>query len=143
MPSSVGNFFVKTIVTSRLHALLGDSFAVITLTGRKTGRLFSTPVNVIRQDDGWIVVSMRSRTWWRNLRGGRTAVLHIGGLRVEVCGEVLEDHDQVAAGLGDYFGQHPGYAKYFDIRLNEAGKPDPNDIHRLADERIIVRLHPS
>ncbi len=67
MPSPIGNFFVKAIVNSPFHSLLGDSIAVISVDGWKTGRRVSTPINVRRELDGWIVISMRKRTWWRNL----------------------------------------------------------------------------
>jgi len=69
MPGSFGNFFMKAILNSPLHGLLGDSFAVITVTGHKTGRAISTPVNVSFADNCYTVVSTRDRTWWRNLRG--------------------------------------------------------------------------
>jgi len=69
MPSALENFFMKAIINSPFHSLLGESFAVITFEGRKSGKRYSTPVNVARVDSTWIVVSMRERTWWRNLRG--------------------------------------------------------------------------
>ncbi len=140
MPSVVGNFFIKTIVNSPLHGLLGDSFAVITVEGRKTGRKFSTPINVKRQGDAWILVSMRERTWWRNLRNNRPALLHVGGKRLIVHGEIVEDHAAVAVGLSDYFRHYPAYSKYFGIQLGPDGKLDPVDLERAASEQILVRL---
>jgi hypothetical protein len=47
MPTPLGNFFMKTLIYSPLHPLLGGSFAVITVTGRKTGNLISTPINTV------------------------------------------------------------------------------------------------
>jgi deazaflavin-dependent oxidoreductase (nitroreductase family) len=138
----ISNFFMKAIINSPLHFLLGDSFAVITLTGRKTGRRYSTPINVKRQGETWYALSMRSRTWWRNLRGGGLAQLRVAGKQIAVRGEVVEGHDEVAAGLADYFRQYPGYAKYFDIRLGPDGQPDPKELRRVAGERVIIRLCP-
>jgi hypothetical protein len=79
MPSSIGNFFIKAIVNSPLHPLLGDRFAVITVDGRKTGKQYSSPINVTRDDGMFTATSLRNRTWWRNLRGGRLAKLRVSG----------------------------------------------------------------
>jgi deazaflavin-dependent oxidoreductase (nitroreductase family) len=81
---------MKVIINSPFHSLLGESFAVITFEGRKSGKHYSTPVNVARVDGEWTIVSMRERTWWRNLRGGRKAQLRVAGQRLQVRGKVVE-----------------------------------------------------
>lgn len=140
MPGPISNFFMKVIINSPLHPLLGNNFAVITVEGRKTGRQYSTPVNVMQTDDGFTVVSLRSRTWWRNLRGGRPAQLRVSGKRDTVRGEVLECRDEVIDGLAHYFQQHPSYAKHFGVRLDDGGQPAKNDLERVAGERVMIRL---
>lgn len=143
MPGSFGNFFMKAILNSPLHSLLGDSFAVITVTGRKTGRAISTPVNVSYADNYYTVVSMRDRTWWRNLRGDKPARLRVGGKTLTVRGEIVDDPGAVGEELRQYFRQHPGNAKYFNIRLTPEGEPDPEGLQSAAEERLIIRLYPS
>ncbi len=142
MPSLISNFFIKSIVNSPLHSILGESFGVITVTGIRTGRSYSTPINIQRQGEAWMVVSLRDRTWWRNLRAGRTAVLRAGGRQATVKAEVIEKPDQVAAGLAEYFRQYPGYAKYFKIHLDAQGRLDPPELERVAGERVLIRLDP-
>lgn len=143
MPGSFGNFFMKTILNSPLHGLLGDSFAVITVTGRKTGRAISTPVNVSFADNCYTVMSMRDRTWWRNLRGDAPARLRVGGKTIQVRGEIIEEPGAVQEELRKYFSQHPGNAKYFNIKQTPEGALDPVDLQRTAEERLFIRLHPS
>lgn len=143
MPSNFGNSFVKTIVNSPLHPLLGKGVAVITLTGRKTGQVLSTPINVVPLDGTLTIISMRSRTWWRNLKNGQTAQLRHAGHSYPVQGEVVEDSAAVAAGLGLYFARFPQHAKYFHLQPGADGQPVPADLERLAQERVLVRLHPT
>jgi deazaflavin-dependent oxidoreductase (nitroreductase family) len=140
MPGKISNFFMKTIVNSPLHPLLGNRFAVITFEGRKSGKRYSTPINVTRDGDAFIAVSLRNRTWWRNLRGGRQAQLRVSGKQYAVRGEVQEDHAAVVDGLAQYFKQNPGYAKYFGVRLAPDGEAAREDLDRAAGERVIVRL---
>jgi hypothetical protein len=143
MPGSFGNSFMKAMINSPLHALLGDSFAVITVTGHKTGRSISTPVNVSFADNCYTVISMRDRTWWRNLRGDVPAHLRVSGKIFPVHGEVIKDPGAVSEELRQYFRQHPGNAKYFNVRLTPEGEPDPEGLQHAAEERLIIRLHPS
>jgi hypothetical protein len=142
MPSPLGNFFIKNLINSPLHPLLGESFAVITVTGCRTGKPITTPINTVCVDGILTVVSMRDRTWWRNLRKGRLAQLSRAGERVMVRGEIVETPDQVTSGLEKYFAQYPGYAKYFKNHPGRDGKPDPQELMLLASERVIIRLFP-
>jgi len=142
MPNPIGNFFVKTIVSSPLHGLLGDSLAVITVTGRRSGRVISTPINVVWQGDAWLVTSLRSRTWWRNLRGGGIALLRVGGRQGNVRGEIIEAKKETAAALGAYFRQFPNNARFFKLKLDTDGIPDPAGLERIAEERVVIHLCP-
>jgi len=142
MPSRFGDFFVKALLNSPLHPILGGSIAVITVHGRKTGRAYSTPVNVVREGDAFTVVSRRSRTWWRNLRGGAAAELRVSGKRLTTQGEVIEGYGEVANGLSGYFQRNPRYAKYFQVNLTEAGQPERQDVERVARERVMILLRP-
>ena len=143
MPNAISNFFMKTIVNSPLHPLLGSNFAVITFEGRKSGKRYSTPINVTQNGESFTAVSLRSRNWWRNLRGGRQAQLRVSGRQYVVRGEVLEDHDAVVGGLAEYFKQNQGYARHFGVRLGPDGQPSREDLDRAADERVIIQLRPA
>jgi deazaflavin-dependent oxidoreductase (nitroreductase family) len=143
MPSAIGNFFMKTMINSPLHSLLGSSFAVITVTGRRSGRSISTPINVSRDENSYTVVSMRNRTWWRNLRGDAPARLRVGGRTVIVHGENIEDPGEVREELRRYFQRYPANAKYFNIHLTPDGNLDPDDLQHAADERLIIHLYPA
>jgi deazaflavin-dependent oxidoreductase (nitroreductase family) len=140
MPSAIGNFFIKSIIHSPLHRLVGNDFAVITLTGRKTGQAISTPINLVRLGDTQTVISLRSRTWWRNLKDGRPAQLRHAGRRSNVRAEIVDTPAEVTAGMAIYFSQYPGYAKYFKLSTDMDGKPDPTELEKLASERVLIRL---
>ena len=134
---------MKAIINSPLHPLLGPSFAVITVTGRKTRRVLSTPVNVSYADNCYTVTSMRNRTWWRNLHGDAPAQLRVGGKTFQVRGEIIEEPGAVREELQRYFQKNPDRAKYFNVRTTPEGGLDPADMQRAAEERLIIRLRPS
>jgi deazaflavin-dependent oxidoreductase (nitroreductase family) len=143
MPSPIGNAFMKAMINSPLHGLLGERFAVITVTGRKSGRAITTPINVSRDDNSYTVVSTRDRTWWRNLRGDASAHLRNAGRTFTVRGEIIEEPGAVREELQRFFQRYPGDAKYFKIRLTSEGEFDPDGLQRAANEKLIIRLRPS
>ena len=136
MPGNFGNSFVQAILTSPLHPLLGPGVALITVTGRKTGRPITTPINVLADGERLTVVSLRQRTWWRNLRGAQPAALQLAGRQLAVRGEVLEAPPDVAQGLARLFARFPGHAKYFGVR----GAVTEADLQRLADRHVVIHL---
>jgi deazaflavin-dependent oxidoreductase (nitroreductase family) len=142
LPSAIGNFFITAIIRSPLHPLLGDSFAIIMVKGRKSGRRIATPINVVRQGDGYDVVSYRSRTWWRNLRGGRTGMLHVGGKTIAVAARIIEDPSGVMKGMKRYFHRYPGYAKYFGIRTDSDGGIAVKELQQVVKDRVMIHLMP-
>lgn len=143
MPTPIGNFFMRAIILSPFHALLGGRFGVITVSGRKSGKRISTPINVMLEGGSYTVVSMRSRIWWRNLKGDALAHLHVSGKDIPVRAQILEDVAEVADGLARYFTANPEVAKYFNLKLDANGIPDPESVRTTAAERVIVRLRPA
>jgi deazaflavin-dependent oxidoreductase (nitroreductase family) len=142
MPTPLGNSFMKTLIYSPLHPLLGGSLAVITVTGRKTGNLISTPINTVCIEGVQTVISLRSRTWWRNLRAGSLANLRQAGQSFPMRAEVVETPADVSNWLKKYFNHYPGHAKYYKIRSGPDGTPDRQVLERVARERVIIHLYP-
>jgi deazaflavin-dependent oxidoreductase (nitroreductase family) len=140
MAESFGNKFMKFMINSPLGGLMGASMAVITVTGRKTGKLISTPINVIKTDNTYTVISSRDRTWWRNLRGGAEAILRVAGKTFKVDGQVLESNEEVRAGLMIFFKKQPMMSKYLKIQVNEDGSLNEKDLEKVVSERILVKL---
>jgi hypothetical protein len=142
MPSAFGNAFMKAIIVSPLHGLMGDDFAVVRVTGRRTGRRISTPVNVSLQGREYLVFSFRNRTWWKNLLDGREGELHHRGKTFPVEARILDQPSGVLPVLKTYFEQYPSRAKYFGIPMDAEGRLREEDLKRAAEERVAVFLAP-
>ena len=84
--------------------------------------------------------SLRERTWWRNLRGGQSVSLHLRGKDIQAKPQVAESDQEVAALLDTYFQLAPQMARYFEINLDENGKPMIDDLAQAAKSRIMVVL---
>ena len=133
-----GNDFVKFMLRSPLHVFMGNTM-IITVTGSKTGRKISTPVNYFRNGDTLWVISTRTRTWWRNVKQGAEVSLRLHGRDVKGFAEAVLDERAVAARLVDYVGHIPLAAGSLGVRIVN-GVPDAEDALRLAKERLFVKI---
>ena len=135
-----GNSFISFLLRSPLHRMMSGSTMLITVTGRKSGRPITTPVNYYQEGDTLLVISNRERTWWRNLKGGASLKLRLRGQEVNGFGEVLLDEPAVAVQIGEYVRHLPISARSLGVYMQE-GQPDPADLRRLAQERVMVRIN--
>jgi hypothetical protein len=89
-PSGHGRFAVvnrtanpvlAALLRSPLHGLASGRLALITVTGRRSGRRYTFPVGYERDGErvrigvGW----PDRKRWWRNLRGGAPVELRLRG----------------------------------------------------------------
>lgn len=123
-----------------MHGLISGSVMLISFKGRSSGKEFAVPVNYVRRDGIILVTSYRSRTWWRNLRGGVPVTLRVKGQNLNGIGEAVTDEKAVAKHLQNYLQQVPKHAKYFGVALNSDGNPNPEDISRAAKDRVGIRI---
>lgn len=132
------NDFVIFALRSPLYPLVPNTI-LITLTGRKTGRKFTVPVNYYRAGNMLWVLVRRETLWWRNLRGGAGVVVRLNGRDVPAFAEAVTDEQAVAMRFDEYLHRLPQSARYFGI-TTENGVVDPEDLRRVAKGRVFVQL---
>jgi deazaflavin-dependent oxidoreductase (nitroreductase family) len=132
------NDFVVLALKSPLHVFMGPTM-LITVTGRKTGRRITVPVNYVQEGDELWVLSLRTRTWWRNLLDGGQVDVRLHGHELRGLGEVILDETAVAARLGRYIRHLPASARYIGVRV-ENGTPNCDDLGRVSKQRLFVKI---
>ncbi len=136
-----GNTFITLLLRSPLHPLLSGNTLLITVTGRKTGRPVTTPVNYHRDGGTLWVLTRRDRKWWRNLRGGAPVSLRLGGKTVQAYAEALLDPGTLTAQIPGYLRSFPMSARALGLRVQES-QPDPEDLQLAAQTWLLVRIEP-
>jgi hypothetical protein len=90
----MGNPLVRMLLASPLHGVLDDSFLVLHLTGRKTGRRYDIPVGYVDMEGKLAVVTVAR--WRVNLRGGADVEVTLRGRRRPMQALLDEDPASVA-----------------------------------------------
>ncbi len=134
--------FMTWMLHSPFHIFMGGML-LITVTGRKSGRPISTPVNYARDrapaGDTLLITSKVNRTWWKNLRGGAKVTVLIGGKTYQANAAVIEDRAAVERELLRFFRLIK--RTIAGIHLDENGQPTkPEKFAQVAQSRVIVQL---
>jgi hypothetical protein len=135
-----GNDFVAFMLRTPLHVFLGNTM-LITVTGCKTGKTYSTPVGFYRDGDWLWVMTSRDRTWWRNVRHGAKVSLLLRGKKVPAFAEAEINETAVEARMLDYIRKIPLAAKPLGIHI-ENKIPNADDVRRVAGDRLFVKIKP-
>ena len=137
------NAIMAGLLRSPLHGLLSQSTMLMTYPGRKSGKVYSTPMNYVRTREAGaevlLTTSYRQRTWWRNLCGGAQVVVKVQGKDLKAQAEAIEDDPKVAEALGRFLQLVPSWAKYYQVKLDSDGKPNAADVAEAAKTRVIIR----
>ncbi|MDH3300365.1 MAG: nitroreductase family deazaflavin-dependent oxidoreductase [Acidimicrobiia bacterium] len=125
-----------------LRRLLGRMFAVITVTGAKSGRKYSTPIQYLRFDGDYVVLSERHRVWWRNFRTRPEVTLTTGARTITGRARIAEG-DEAHQVLTVCLTANPRVAKYYGIKTDDRAAIDPADIDRLSELVVPIVITPA
>jgi len=120
--------------------MISQGAMLITYRGKKSGKLYSVPVNYIEIDRQLATISFRQRTWWRNLRGNAQVELLLRGKKVAAQAQVFEDDASVMKYLADCFKVKSAYARYLQVSFDSNQQPIQEDLQAAAKSRVIVLL---
>ena len=134
---------IKWTINSPFHFFISGNMMLITFTGRKSGKTYTTPVNYFAAEDAngpyYATTSLAQRKWWRNLRGGAPVTVRIKGRDYRARAEAFESQEQVARGLLEFIQKNPKYAGYFQLTINENGQPNPAEAFDRAAGKVLIK----
>jgi hypothetical protein len=138
------NPVMRFLLRSPAHGLLSDSLMLITFTGRKSGKQFTTPVRYTQTGDTVRCFTAAENQWWRNLRSGsRVSLLIKGQLSDYQAQAVFDNPADIRKKLVAYLGLFPQDAAYHDIRLNKDKSLNEQDLEQAARAAVVVEAVPA
>jgi deazaflavin-dependent oxidoreductase (nitroreductase family) len=91
--NKIANAVMKPLLRSPLHFFASGGIMLITFTGRKSGKVYTTPVQYQQNDDTVTFFTLRERVWWKNLIDGAPVTLTLKGQPVEGVATPYPDQD--------------------------------------------------
>jgi deazaflavin-dependent oxidoreductase (nitroreductase family) len=110
---------------------------LITFTGRKSGKTYTTPVSYSQFDDQ--VYIFTHANWWKNLCGGAPVTLCLHGRKRQGRAEpVADDKDTIASRLAEHLRKVPSDAKYYGVNFDKGGNPRAEEIEKAVQTVVMI-----
>lgn len=134
------NPFAKLMLRSPFHGIMSGRLMLITFTGRKSGKQFTTPITYVQQGDTLLLGV--GGPWWKNLRTGPIVGVQLRGKRRTGVAEVATDEAGMSESYRIMLAQNPIQARFMGIKADPDGQPNADDL-RQAIKRgaVVVRVH--
>ena len=133
------------ILRSPLHGLMSKRYLLLSFTGRKSGREYTTPVAYLSEGDAFLMTT--DSPWWKNLRGeggsGAAVTVWVEGHEYRGTADAITDPAEVTRVLNRFLEAQPGYGKYVGLKSGPDGRMNPVEVEAVARERIVVRVLPT
>jgi hypothetical protein len=133
------NPIMRRLLQSPLHWPLSRWFAVLSWTGRKTGKHYSTPVSYVREGSNVFITT--GDRWWRNLTGGEQVGVLVAGNRQRGIAMPVTDPAQSQAQHERLFRHHRWFRLLAGLPAVRDGGPDRVALARsIAAGRVLIRI---
>jgi deazaflavin-dependent oxidoreductase (nitroreductase family) len=133
------NVVVKALLRSPLHGLIKNRM-LLTFSGRKSGKVYTTPVSYFREGES--IVCFTDSSWWKNLRGGAPVRIRLTGRDVAGMAYPIDtDTEAIAKGLERMLQKIPSDARYYQVTVGPRGQLSASDLLRAARSNVMIRIH--
>jgi hypothetical protein len=137
----VANVFMKRILRSRRSGKLGGVLMLLTFTGRKSGKQFTTPVGYRREGDTITIIT--DSPWWKNMEGGAPVSMIVKGRKLQGWAEPITDKEEVLRYTQDFLREHGmEKAREIGLMLPKGYALTEDDLRIILRDRVIIRIKP-
>lgn len=134
------NKTMKFVLRSPMHRMISNYLTLITFTGRKSGKTFTTPVSYF-QKDGQVYIFTHAN-WWKNLQGGAQITLRLRGKGVQgIAQSIAEDKQTIAKYLTEHLQKSKFDAKFYNVSYDENGIPLKEDVDQAVQPVTMVQVN--
>lgn len=136
-PRWVNAVMVLLLHTPLLQRLVGRTFALMTVTGSKTGRRYATPVQYLEHEGELVVLSQRMRKWWRNIATCPEVEMRLEGDTVHAHARIATA-DEARSVLAHCLRKEPRVARFYGVQPTDDGDIEIGDVEPLLDRVVVL-----
>ena len=132
----------RWLYKAHLGFLLGKRFGMLEHVGRKSGRVYQTPLEVVTHDGDRFVIASGwgpGADWYRNLQAAPAKAFWVGSRRYEVRQTLLTPEEGTVE-LGKYRENHPRAAQALWKAMGVDDDGSPEGLLRAAEAIPTVSL---
>lgn len=141
-PDWVNRLIGLALRTPLLRRVVGRTFALLVVTGAKTGRRYKVAIQYLTRDGEFVVGSLRSRRWWRNVRTRPEVEILVAGTWVEGRARIPSG-DEARSLVRDLLATEPKVARFYGLQPDESGTVPSKDVDRLVEQVVYILVTPN
>lgn len=135
------NALMKQLLrTPGLQTRLGRSYALITWTGRRSGRRFTTPVAYTRTGGEVVVVTKLTSSWWHNFADRPRVELRLAGETVTGTARARVGEEQSLPKLIELIEHTGGAKRYYGVEPEPDGSIDEDDARAILPQLAVIEI---
>jgi len=123
--------------TPGLQRVIGRSTSLLTFTGRKSGRSYTTPISYSRNGASVILTGHVSRQWPKNVAANPRVRLRLEGTEYEGKARILAREEALPFYVG-LLEDQPLLAKISSVELDADGNADRRQAEAALEETVVV-----
>ncbi len=140
-PAWLNSGMTAMLRTPGLERLVGRNVALLTFTGRRTGREYTTPVTYYRDGDTVTILTKRRRTWWRNLVSRPEVELRLAGRRVRGRADLAIGDPGCLPELVSILERHRRDARAYGISVTD-GRVNEAEARAVLPQLVFITVTP-
>jgi deazaflavin-dependent oxidoreductase (nitroreductase family) len=136
-PAWANSLMRWALTTPGIQAMVGQGVALLTFTGRKTGKTYTIPVSYHRGEETVTVVTKRVRQWWRNFETAHEVELRLAGRKYTGKAEAMTGEEEALEFMVDYLGKRPIDAKAYGLARDEITR---EKVAKILPHIVLIRI---
>ena len=133
------NRTMSWLLRSPLHGMISGSIMLITFTGHKSGKIYTTPISYTRQ--GEQIIAFTHSPWWKNLRDGGPVTVRLQGRdRQGSAQAVANDPATILPYLRTHLQQVKRDARFYAVKIDANGQANEADLAQAAHNSVLIRI---
>jgi hypothetical protein len=137
-PPNWANSMMKwALTTPGLQGMIGQGVALLSFTGRTTGKHYTIPVSYHREDDIVTVITKRQRKWWHNFETPLEVELRLAGHIFAGKAAARSSDDETLEFMIHYLEKRPIDAKAYGLKADEITR---EKIARILPHIVVIRI---
>jgi deazaflavin-dependent oxidoreductase (nitroreductase family) len=136
-PRWVNRALTLALKTPGVRSVVGKDLAIITVTGARTGRRYSTPIQYVYEGGHYLVLSQQHRKWWRNIATNPDVELLVRGAPRTLRARVVEQPESVDLIRRMLMFDHR-IARFYHVPVGPDGEPPREPCEQLAEHMVVL-----
>ncbi len=138
-PKGVNRMMSTVLRLPLVHSVMSKSLMLISFTGKKSGKQYTTPVGYYRDGKRILIVTKRFRAWWQNFVAPAPVTLRLQGRDVAGTALSIADEATIIPLMTQIAEGAPQQAEIFHIEMVD-GKPAADSVRQIAPKIVIIEV---